>query len=104
MTAKREDLILACLRHQDAVRREDIARFLGQTGQTCSKVTLLRDLNRLSSLGLVEKSGQSRAVRYSLSRNWAQTQPIDVAAYFSKGADSRPLRSEYFNFDLFDEL
>ncbi|MDO4840224.1 MAG: Fic family protein [Desulfovibrionaceae bacterium] len=104
VTAKREDLILACLRHQDAVRREDIARFLGQTGQTCSKVTLLRDLNRLFSLGLVEKSGQGRAVRYSLSRNWAQTQPIDVATYFSKGADSRPLRSEYFNFELFGEL
>ena len=104
MTTQREDMILACLRHQESVRREDIARFLGQTGQTCSKVTLLRDLKRLSSLGLVEKSGQGRAVHYSLSRNLAQTQLVDLAAYFSKDADERSLRSSCFNFCLFDEL
>ncbi len=104
MITKRENMILACLRHQDAVRREDIARFLGQMGQTCSKVTILRDLNRLFSLGLIERSGHGRAVYYSLCQNSAQTQPIDVATYFLKDADERSLRSEYFNFDLFDEL
>ncbi len=104
MTTRREDMILACLREQDAARREAIEQFLLRMGQRCSRVTLLRDLGRLADFGLVERSGRGRAVRYALSRYSIQTQPIDVDAYFSKEADERSLRSEYFNFDLFSEL
>lgn len=104
MTTKRRDAILACLRHQDGVRREDIGRYLEQMGSACSKTTLVRELHALSGLGLVERSGTGRGVCYALSRNSAQTMPVDVAAYFSKDADERSVRSEYFNFDLFDEL
>ena len=102
MTTKRRDAILACLRHQDGVRREDIGRYLEQMGSACSKTTLVRELHALSGLGLVERSGTGRGVRYALSRNSAQTMPVDVAAYFSKDADERSVRSEYFNFGLFD--
>ena len=83
----RTDAILACLRHQDGVRREDIGRYLEQMGSACSKTTLVRELHAMSGLGLVERSGTGRDVRYALSRNSIQTMPVDVAAYFSKDAD-----------------
>lgn len=77
MTTKRRDAILACLRHQDGVRREDIGRYLEQMGSACSKTTLVRELHVLSGIGLVERSGTGRGVRYALSRNSAQTMPVD---------------------------
>lgn len=104
MTTKRQDAILALLKQQGASSREGIADSLDKLGQTRSKATLLRDLDRLASAGLIEKSGTGKATRYALSLHSALTLPIDARAYFSKEADERELRSEYFNFALFQEL
>ncbi len=104
MTTKRQDVILGYLKQQGASSREEIASCLNTLGQTCSKVTLLRDLDSLRSAGLIETSGTGRATRYSLSLHSALTLPIDVRTYFTKELDKRKLRSEYFNFTLFQEL
>jgi len=104
MTSKRQDIILNYLKQQGLTSRENLEQHLLLLGQSVSKVTLLRDLDKLVSAALVEKSGTGRATKYALSFHTAQTLPIDVADYFSRDADDRELRSEQFNFGVFQEL
>jgi len=104
MTSKRQDIILTYLKQQGPSSRENLEQHLLLLGQSVSKVTLLRDLDKLVSAALVEKSGTGRATKYSLSFHSAQTLPIDVADYFSRDADDRELRSEQFNFGVFQEM
>ena len=104
MMTKRQDAILAWLKHQGTCSRDAIADSLNNLGQTCSKATLLRDLHHLTSAGLIEKSGTGKATRYALSLRSTLTLPLDIQAYFSKEPDERKLCSEYFNFALFQKL
>ena len=104
MTSKRQDIILNYLKQQGPTSRENLEQHLLLLGQSVSKVTLLRDLDKLVSAALVEKSGTGRATKYALSFHTAQTLPIDVADYFSRDADDRELRSEQFNFGVFQEM
>lgn len=104
MTTKRQDTILDYLKSCGASSREAVEQYLHQVGQSGSKVTFLRDLNQLMSIGLVEKSGTGKATKYALSARSAQTLSIDVNAYFTKEADERKLRSERFHFGVFEEL
>lgn len=104
MTSKRQDIILNYLKQQGPSSRESLEQHLVLLGQSVSKVTLLRDLDKLVSAALVEKSGTGRATRYALSFHTAQTLPINVQAYFALDADERELRSEQFNFGVFHEL
>ena len=104
MTSKRQDIILNYLKQQGPSSRENLEQHFLLLGQSVSKVTLLRDLDKLVSAALVEKSGTGRATKYSLSSHTAQTLPIDVADYFSRDADDRELRSEQFNFGVFQEM
>lgn len=104
MTTKRQDSILTCLNQKGISSREELTCYLREMGQSCSKVTLLRDLDALTTAGLVEKSGTGKATRYALSPYSCLILPIDVHTYFAKEADQRKLRSEYFNFNIFQEL
>lgn len=104
MTTKRQDAILTCLKSQGPASRESIEHCLRQAGEICSKVTLLRDLDKLAAAALVEKSGAGKATQYAISTYAALVLPIDVTAYFSRDADERVLRHERFNFDIFDGL
>ena len=104
MTNKRQDFILIYLKNQGSSSREAIERYLHQQGHTGSKITILRDLDKLVSAHLVKKSGAGKATKYALSVYSTQTFPIDVEAYFAKDIDERELRSERFNFDVVREL
>lgn len=104
MTSKRQDSILIFLENQGISSREALEHFLRQQGQTCSKITLLRELETLIAAGLVERTGTGRATRYALALHAARALPVDVNAYFARETDERKLRSEYFNFAVFREL
>ena len=104
MTNKRQDFILIYLKNQGSSSREAIERYLHQQGHTGSKITILRDLDKLVSAHLVKKSGAGKATKCALSVYSTQTFPIDVEAYFAKDIDERELRSERFNFDVVREL
>lgn len=104
MISKRQDSILNCLKQQGPSSREELEQSLLLLGQSVSKVTLLRDLDKLISLALVEKSGMGRVTRYALSAHAVQALPIDVEAYFSLDMDRRELLNEQFNFGIFHDM
>jgi len=55
MTSKRQDIILTYLKQQGPSSRENLEQhLLLLLGQSVSKVTLLRDLDKLVSAALVE--------------------------------------------------
>ena len=76
MTNKRQDFILIYLKNQGSSSREAIERYLHQQGHTGSKITILRDLDKLVSAHLVKKSGAGKATKYALSVYSTQTLPM----------------------------
>ena len=104
MLNKRQDAILDILRLSGPATRESMERSLQSRDFSASKVTLLRDLDKLMQASLVEKTGTGKSTRYALGMHSALTLPFDPDAYFAKDADQRSLRSETFRFDIFDEL
>ena len=104
VTTKRQDHILAALRAEGGASRENIERYLLSVDVHCSKVTLLRDLEKLVAAGLVERSGTGRATTYAVSARSSLLMPVDVRDYFSKEADERRLKRDFFNFDIFSDL
>ena len=61
-----------------------------------SKATILRDIEKLISEGRVIKSGKARATVYAPA--------IDLDEYFEREPDERKLKSETYNFDVWDEF
>jgi hypothetical protein len=68
-----------------------------------SKVTVLRDLNTLVKDAKINKIGKAKNITYSyvLPEN---LETINVDLYFKKDTDERVLKSEYFNFEVWDSF
>lgn len=61
-----------------------------------SKITVIRDLNKLISENKVIKEGSGRAIIYKNA--------LDTETYFDTAIDKRKLKSESFNFEIFNEV
>ena len=88
MTNKRQDFILIYLKDQGSSSREAIERYLHQQGHTGSKITILRDLDKLVSAHLVKKSGAGKATKYALT-----SKPISPKTSMNENCGVRDLTS-----------
>ncbi|MDR2269022.1 MAG: Fic family protein [Rickettsiales bacterium] len=61
-----------------------------------SKITIIRDIDVLLMTGKITKSGRGRATVYTVA--------IDINDYFALDPDKRPLKSEYYNFNVWNDL
>jgi Fic family protein len=68
-----------------------------------TKVTLNRDLKKLSELGLIVKSGEARATKYETSKTSKLLVPVNTEEYFNQDVDERKIISDY-NLDIFQVL
>lgn len=71
--------------------------------ESSSKATLVRDLNELIDLNLIQRVGKARASIYKLLIPKYLLEEIDVNEYFKINSDKRSIK-ERFNFALFDDL
>ena len=69
-----------------------------------SRITLIRDLNHLFSLGLVVITGKGPATAYSVTPKARQLKLYDPAAYLREEPDSRRAQFVAFTPELLDEL
>ena len=92
MTNKRQDFILIYLKNQGSSSREAIERYLHQQGHTGSKITILRDLDKLVSAHLVKKSGAGKATKYALSV-YSTSKPISPKTSMNENCGVRDLTS-----------
>src|SRR3990167_7192186 len=69
-----------------------------------SRITIIRDLNYLISVGLIEQVGGGKYVKYRLKQEKELLIPIDLEKYFSTVTDTRKIKYPTFNFNLINRL
>jgi len=82
--------------------RAEIEKFLGD--EKSSRITIIRDLNLLLTLNLVEQTGGGKHVKYSLKAGKELLLPVDLDSYFSQKTDVRNIKYPNFNWQLIDAL
>src|SRR3989344_9271105 len=69
-----------------------------------SRITIIRDLNYLVSLGLIEQVGGGKNVEYRLKPEKELLIPVDLEKYFSTTTDIRKTKYPAFNYNLINRL
>jgi hypothetical protein len=97
MITKRQQTILDYIRNNNGAAISGILLHLSQNGYSdLSKITALRDIDKLIASGRVKKAGRARATRYEYV--------LSVDEYFEIEPDDRVLVSDYFNFEVWDKV
>lgn len=61
---KRQDAVLAFIERKNTASTREILCFLRQSIDSVARITLIRDLRKLLILGLIERTGAGRSIRY----------------------------------------
>ena len=69
-----------------------------------SRITIIRDLNHLVSVGLIEHVGGGKYAQYRLKSEKELLIPIDLEKYFSVVTDTRKIKYSAFNLNLINHL
>ena len=100
---QRQEAIVSFIKSQKKATRDEIQSHITPIFPQSSKLTILRDLDVLSSDGKIFKNGKSRGIFYT-----AYSSPIletlDVDKYFTIPSDERKLAFDSFNFDIWNNL
>ncbi len=99
---KRQKAILEFAENHRQFQSSDVMTALGNEIKV-EKITIIRDLSALVSLGLLVKSGKGRSVRYQLSEQSQLLKEIDAEEYFAQPYLERDAK-ESFNFEIFENL
>lgn len=97
MISERQQLILEYIKSNEGIGIADIALFVNENGYpTLSRITILRDLEKLILLNRIRKVGSARATKYEYV--------LSVDEYFDIDPDVRVLVSDSFNFKVWDKI
>ena len=99
---ERQKKILNLLEEKGNLSRLELTELVPQ-GKNLSRVTLIRDINRLLQMGLVSSSGKGRATRYLLPNKNSLLNYFDIETYFDKDPETRGGKKDFVK-DLFDKL
>lgn len=99
LLTKRQKTILQYVQKQGSASTREIVKYLDEP----SRITVVRDMDTLTSAGLVVKQGSGRSVRYREAVS-DELRYIDVESYFQEEPDRRSLRNKTFSFAIFDGL
>jgi len=100
---KRQEAILAIIEEQKNISVSDVLLFLIKNFPKVSKITVIRDLNKLLKINFIKRVGKGRGVFYQLSSQYNLLKTFDVNNYFKIGPDQREAKKR-FNFNLLDIL
>lgn len=98
--SERQLQILRCLNQAANVSRQELESAVPDV----SRITLIRDLNHLLSVGLVAVVGRGPSTAYSLTTKARGLKLYDPAAYLSEEPDSRRAQFTSFAASLLDRL
>ncbi len=100
---QRQLSILEFIRKNKKASNQKIRDYLQDRFDSISRVTIVRDLDKLAKYGLIQKSGQGRNVHYTEKVRHPLLCYIDVEEYFKKEPDERELAYPHFNFKVFND-
>jgi len=95
--SKRQLKILDFIKKSEDASNHEIKEHLGDI----SRITIVRELNKLEELDLIKQTGKGRGVRYSEKTTNGLLSYVEIDEYFEKGPDEREVKFERFNFDIF---
>jgi Fic family protein len=98
----RQKRLIEHLNKKDGLSRVALAKKLNLKGKA-SRITQIRDLNRLIAKGLVKTKGKARATKYYLVQKNPLLNYIDIDEYFQLETYEREARQK-FNENIFKDL
>jgi len=99
----RQQAILGFIKQKNAANRQEIQDFITLHFAKTSRITIIRDLDILEKTGNVKKTGAGKSIRYEYAVS-PLLDTINADEYFTRDPDQRKLVSEYFNFEIWNEL
>ncbi len=96
----RQHKILQFIQTQASVSNSDIRLFFDKAGESVSRITIIRDLEKLVQAKEIRKEGAGRNVRYWAKKSSLLLRYIDPGSYFNVDVDNRDSLST-FNFEIF---
>jgi len=99
---ERQNKILGFIQKNKYSKNKEIFDYILKTDEKVTRVTVIRDLNKLLKKGLISKKGKGRSVSYSEKEKSPLLSYFDVKKYFKLPPDEREVRFKTFNFKVFD--
>ena len=100
---ERQRLILNFIKQKGLANRQEIQELVHTHFNKSSRITIIRDLYVLEKDSKIKKIGIGRATQYEYSMS-PLLDTVDANKYFNKDQDNRQLISDYFNFDIWNNL
>ncbi|MBU4369322.1 hypothetical protein KKG58_00995, partial [Patescibacteria group bacterium] len=100
---KRQESVLDIIDKQRNISVSELLLFLIKKFSKVSKITVIRDLNKLLKINFIKRVGKGRGVFYQLSNQYNLLKPFDINNYFKIGPDQREVKKK-FDFNLLDIL
>lgn len=98
---ERQDKILSYIRKHKSANNRELLEYVSKSGEKITRLTIVRDLDKLLQLKLIQKKGEGRNVFYEEKIESPTLAYFDVERYFSVVPDERNIKHEKFNFDIF---
>ena len=99
----RQKKVLEFIGKNDRVQNRHVREFLEKSGESVTRITIIRDLEWLCKNGLTQKEGAGRSVRYFVANVHPLLHFLNREEYFSLDQDNRNIRFPNFRFGVFDE-
>ncbi len=100
---KRQEVILDLIDKKEKLSVSGLVSVLAKKFSKASRITVIRDLNRLLNLNFIKRTGRGRSVVYQLSGQYNLLKPFDIDGYFRINPDQRNAQKS-FNFKIQDAL
>ena len=101
---ERQEKILGYIRKHQIATNKHLLDHVLRMGEKVTRLTIVRDLEKLLKWKLISKEGSGRNIAYKDRIENPLLSYFDVEKYFKLPPDERDVRYEKFNFDLFDHL
>lgn len=93
--------ILRFIEEENGVGNREIGAYLEKKLGKLSRVTVVRDIDKLLKNSLIVKEGKGRSVKYKEAVENKFLRYVDIEEYFQRGTDEREIAFERFNFNVF---
>lgn len=98
---ERQEKIISYIRKHKSATNKELLDHIFKLGKEVTRLTIVRDLDKLLKLKLISKTGKGRNVSYNETSLSPALSYFDVEKYFQLPPDERDVKFEKFNFDVF---
>ena len=102
--SKRQQQIFDFIQKNGISSNSQIIANLAEKEEKISRYTVIRELEKLLSEGVIIKKGKGRNIAYALPANASLLKFIDPEIYFKVSSDERKISKDEFNFEIFEEF